>query len=235
MNENVDIFIGCHRQYSFPKNNIYKIIYNGEDVLQNTSLQIYCEENETLHDLFADAARIDYIANNIKLKEYVGLVQYRRYFDFYENVPDIHKIFEDHGIIVATPQPVMSLYDQFCECHDEYTLNICLQILNKYYPYYPSTANDWKSIRYIIPHNMFIMRTDDFYKMHAWLFDILNKFVDYNNFKTMDDVYNYISKHYPQGNDGTKHRLCGYLCERLLSIYFSHNFTNPKYIDVINT
>lgn len=67
MNENTDIFIGAHKPYIFPTNPTYKIIYNGTEKI-NTNLKIYYEENEILHNLYADVYRIEYIFKYIQLK-----------------------------------------------------------------------------------------------------------------------------------------------------------------------
>lgn len=225
MENNIDIFIGAHKSYTFPTNPIYKIIYNGSDKL-NTVLSVYKEEQELLHDLYGDVIRIDWIYNNIKdLKRYVGLVQYRRYFDFYNNVPDIDKIFLTHDIIIPNKFSVQNLYDQYVQCHDEASINPLLDILHEKYPEYESTVEEWKQINYVIPHNMFIMKQEDFIKFHNFLFNIFNEYIKRLNIKSMDDVAKLFK---PRAS-----RAIGFLSERLTTIYYKHNFTNPKYINVI--
>ena len=229
MNHNVDIFIGTHCNYKFPDNDIYKIIYNGNEEL-NTNLKVYHEENEVLHNLFADAYRIDYIFKYITLKEYVGLVQYKRYFEFFNNIPNIDDIFKDYDIIVPSNRQISinNLYDQYVSCHDIISINSLLEILHEKYPEYESTIHQWRNIPYIIPHCMFIMKSNDFRKMHNFLFDIFNEFVVRNNIYTMNDVKLMFNK-------GINYKVIGFLCERLMTVYFRHNFKKIKYINVIQT
>ena len=64
------------------------------------------------------------------------------------------------------------------------------------------------------------------------MFDVLFEFDRRHNFKTMDDIYNYITNYYGKPNEIQK-RIQGYLSERLSTIFYYHYFNNSR-IKVLN-
>ena len=243
MSERIKILVCCHKPDVYHADSVYMPIHvgkhhskyalemQGDDTGENIS-----EKNES----YCELTGIYWAWKNLKDIDYIGLCHYRRYFNFHESaglyvghtiiktdelkavnleIPVLDKIFKKHRVILTEPSFFKySIFIQYSMSHisDDYrTLTAVIKEL------YPDYSMDWEILsrasNKICFYNMFIMKKEDFDSYCKWLFDIL-----FEVEKRIDiSCYNNIQK-----------RVFGYLGERLLQLYVSHNKMNTKYYPI---
>ena len=105
--KDVDIFIfsqGIPKIY--PKSEEYKLV-SIEKIDEPCDIGKICvgEYDDPILKMehaYSECARIHALWKNYPLKKYVGTNHYRRYFRFFDNVPDLDEIFKEHD---ATQMP----------------------------------------------------------------------------------------------------------------------------------
>lgn len=244
MNENADIFIFAQRDFEkCPTNSVYKVV--STDAIEGLPIEnVVCGYLPMEHS-YSEGARIKYLLENYELKDYIGTAHYRRYFEFFDDVPDMDAVFAEHDAIL----PKFSLGGQsviynYKSCHYIDDLWECLDIIDKLFPDYYATAEDVLSGCDLIPCNIFVLRKEDFIEWGKFVFGVLDEFDARRGFKTDLDVYNYVANRIPQycdgrgGKSGTtqyQSRIQAFLMERLSTIFFKKNIKNPLVLSMILT
>lgn len=236
MNENVDIFIMTHKDFEpVVSNPIYKVI-DSRKIINNNFRVFGCLTDIELSEWY----HFYYIINNFILKDYVGICQYRRYFNFLDNVPDINEIFKEYDIICRQPQQSkMTNIQQYSYYHNENDIKILGNILKDKYPEYYEMYVKFMNLNIIIPCNMFIMKSNDFIKLiklskeivkeYCWRYGIdFIKIVSENKDK-------YIKSFYPNNTIEYQSKILTYILERLTNIFIFKNFKKIKTFDAIVT
>jgi hypothetical protein len=236
-NDSVDIFICTHKDFSTaPINKTYTILHGDEKV--NIPLRQISEgkTGDTINDLqhaYSECSRMYWIWKNYKLKDYVGFCHYRRYFEFYNKLPNIKALIDKHGIITTKLGSFekMSVREQYAMYHCVNDLDLVTEIINVNYHDQYDAFIKYLNGNYIYLWNMFIMKSDMFNKYCEFLFGVMRKFDEIRGFKTSDDVRNYVNEH-KDVYDKTfgleyQARMQSFLCERLTSFFIMQNFPNP--------
>lgn len=140
--------------------------------------------------------------------KYVGLDHYRRHFELSEEL--LNKVCSSNiDVILTIPiinyPSVRAIYEHDHLIEDWDTM---LQVLKEVYLDYYHTALDLQDGIYYYAYNMFIARKEIFDEYCQWLFSIL--FECEKRCKPREDKY--------------QARYLGFLAERLLSIFFIHNW-----------
>lgn len=141
--------------------------------------------------------------------DYTGLCHYRRHFAITEEML-MH--FETSGIDVVLTIPILnfpSVREVYENDHLIEDWNIMLEILKEFSPEYFQTATEVQEGNYYYAYNMFIAKKEIFNEYCAWLFPILFECEKRCNPKS--DIY--------------QQRYIGFLAERLLTIFFVHNWS----------
>lgn len=145
--------------------------------------------------------------------EWIGINQYRKYFD---DVPA-------NRTILPIPRRY-NMYKQYAQAHNACDLNDCLNIIDELYPEYQC---DYKSLQ-LMPCNMFVMRKADFDNYCDFIFGVLGEFNNRHGLHTDEDVFSYVERRYWQYGQGHdvkyQSRLHGFLMERLGTIFFHTYF-----------
>lgn len=251
MNENLDIFIFTHRDFEKkPTNPCYKIV-SIEDIEINSNLEhIVCDKSkENIFEkehAYSELARIHYIWKNYPLKDYVGTAHYRRYFDFYNGIPNMDSIFSQYDAIL----PNFSLgwnniYQNYSFCHSKYDIDLILEIICKYYPDYFGTAVETIAYDKFYPCNVFVLTKEMFNDWCEFMFGVLRIFDEIRGFKTDNDVLRYVTDNHeiytdykgglPNSSPNYQARIEAFLSERLSTIFFNKNVKNPLMMDMILT
>jgi hypothetical protein len=178
--DNLDIFINAYQDFEeYPHTKEYKIITTNP--ISDKDIDILYEKNDDLlpfNKTICEFTRMYYIYKHCKLKDYVGFCQYRRYFNFYDNIPNLDKIFSEHDIITANVSYLdYSIEGHYSVCHNIDDLNLIDEIINNLYDKY--TTRKWKIYRHMnvfFTNNMFIMQKADFCKYMEWMIPIVNAF-----------------------------------------------------------
>lgn len=219
-NNNVDIFICTHKDFdNCPKSPEYKIIsknllsgfynlgvvYEGDDFFSNYQKML----NEFTY--------INYVYENYPLKDYVGFCHYRRYFHFYDKIPNMDNMFRKYDIIITEPKiynlpltdPLiqsflkikeklkLSVRDQFSFWHNVEDLDLVDDVISLLHGKDSWMLKKWKEYKaqYIFYGcNMFIMKSNDFRKYMSWLIPIVRLYISKTGIKKFDDAINWVKK-----------------------------------------
>ncbi len=139
--------------------------------------------------------------------KYAGLSHYRRRFDITEE--QAQKLLNS-DIDIVTTVPVLNfagVRQQYCCDHEEKDWDIMIEAIKNIHPGYISEADKVQNGAYYYAYNMFIMRREILDEYCKWLFSILFYCEEKIGVKT----------------DSYQNRYIGFLAERLLTIYLSHN------------
>lgn len=244
MNDNVDIYINAYKDFSeYPHSQEYKIITTNEIPSKDIDV-IYEKDDELLpfNQTICEFTRMFYVYKNCELKKYVGFCQYRRYFDFYDNVPNLDEIFQEHDIITARPiyllYPLETHYSIF---HNVEDLNLLDTIINEKCG--STVFNKWRIYRHMnvfFTNNMFIMKKDDFVKYMEFMIPIVKSFIVKRGWESYSDAVKWVENHknlylkdfYPNETVDYQSRMMAYVIERLTSFYIISTFIRPKMYDI---
>lgn len=240
INKNVDIFIyGVKAFTPIVSNPIYKILVNSNDPSEkfNTNLEIYRDyDGDNITDknlIYNEYTGLYWIWKNWKLKDYIGLNHYRRYYDFLDNVPNINEIFKKHKIILNRRFPLTlnnkpaNNRDFYADWHNVEDFDLMGDIVKELYPEYADGWDKMAQSDYIYPSSIFIMPRKLFDDYMQYIFDVTEEFCDRRNCHTNEDYVNYVTKNsgkyiranHPYYDIKMQARVIGYLIERCLAAF----------------
>ena len=201
-------------------------------------------ETYMIYDVYKNQDK--YFNNDTK---YVGFCHYRRYFNIDYN--SIINLLDNNKIILSeNTNFIESIQQQFNECHDitNTDLKIIKIIIEDKYPEYINDFNEFFNQNNMSRYNMFICNRRIFNECCSWIFDIIKEYFKFYNINNYVDMYKFVIEHlykYPEiyynPNNGDKSieyqsRIGGFLSERLLNVFFMHNYKNDiEYINIIVT
>ena len=241
---NLDIFIFTHKdEFDLcPSNKCYKIVSIKDFKTRNHNIDyIFCDKGLGINKLqhsYSEGSMIYWLWKNYELKDYVGTSQYRKYFDFFDDIPNIDDIFSKYDGIIRTPIYFnSSVYEQYKACHNEEDLICVVDIVKKKYPDIFGDFINFLDNNKFVPCNMFIVKKETFLELCEFVFGVLFEFDSIHSFKTDEDVANYckiknnIYENKPDSNLESQNRIQGFLFERLVSFFLLKNLNNPLKID----
>lgn len=244
-NNNVDIFICAHKDFKeFPNNPVYKIIHGKEKI--NIPLEQYTETTTDLSPMqfsLAEGSRIYWLLKNYEPKDYIGICHYRKYFKFYDNVPNIDCIFKDHDVITTEPLTHISIANGYAISHRFRDLQDMANIACRLYPEWAKEFVKALNGNILYSCNMFVMRKNDFKDYGDKAFSILKGFCNERGWNTDEGIKKYVEEHrneyvkniYPGNTTEYQQRILGFLLERITSAYISTMFKNPYTVEMITT
>lgn len=234
--------LGYRDKFIKPIDNFYKVIYCGKT--DNTGDNI-----SDKNPYFVETTGIYWIWKNT-FSDYVGQMQYRRHLSVNPNY--IESILKDYDIITATPLRLpYSIETQYMYKHNLNDILEIKNIIDRLYPEYSSSYD--KYIKYgdiIFYSNSFITKREIYNDLCNFCFSILFEFEKKYNLQNEEDRYSHAKEallNYPDekevshsGEDNILYqsRFCGYLFERLVTLYIFHNrlriYTCGDYIKMEN-
>ena len=240
------IFIMTHKDFKNNRYNpIYKIVADDKSQLKRKyNLNIFYSNEGKLYNMsraYGEMSKLYYIYDlykngNISSK-YIGMNNYRRYFDFTDDIPNIEDIFDNYDIILNSPSKLQeNIKTQFCESHICDNYNEILEIIKDIKPDYYEYALKTSQKKYIYFCNLFIMKKNDFFKYCDFIYDVLFEFDRRHNFTSDEDVLNYTMKFYKNNSSMFYYqsRLQGFLAERISNIFYQKNFKRIRTFDFGN-
>lgn len=244
--KDLDIFILGYKAFE-PKvsNPTYKIVDGGQEEFE-TQLQKFIDTDgdsiSSLNGFYSELTYIYWIWKNYPLKKYVGFCHYRRYFTFFDEIPNMDEIFQEYDIILPrTYKTTRSMYNQYKSCHNVNDLVTCMGIVKVLYPDYMDDVHtcvyDDKAF---YTNNCFIMKREDFLKYCEFIFTVLQNYLQFKKLNNMEDIQkmveensnDYLKKRSPNSEVWYQCRIGGFLAERLLTWWVKHNF-DPQRIKII--
>ncbi len=132
---------------------------------------------------------------------------------------EIIKLMETYDAILPVRRTLRkNVRHHFNKHHNPADLVILEQILKEYFPDYLTSFETVLNETRLFANNMFILRWEMFNKLMEWLFAVFNKFEERIN---LDDYKGY------------QERIFGFLSERLITLWISHNKINYKELPLI--
>jgi hypothetical protein len=225
---NLDLFICAHKEYDDIglDNSSYKIISN-RTIKNNSKLDLIQTDAKLDDRMWSELSSIYYIWKNVKIEENVGICHYRRYFNFFNDVPNII----DKPILPIQRVENMTNLQAYGICHNAEDLKTVSQIATSMFPEYKKAIDYTLSSNLSYTCNMFIMDTKLFNDYCNFIFTILMEFdknvlMINNDFekmlyriRTMSDKY--LKTFDPCDNILYQSRLYGFLAERLTNAFFT--------------
>lgn len=240
---NLDIFIGTQKTFE-PKvsNEVYKIVVGNHEIENNSNLElIKCKHEDVLDDrFFSEIYMLDYLSKNYDLKDYVGFCHNRRYFDFFDDIPDIDELFKEYDCIIACPiSNKVNNKSQYMSCHNIEDLYIVGGILADWYPEYVAAYKVMMNSKILVPYNMFIMKREDFLEYIKFVKSVLDYYIKIVGANISDRIENnkkrYLKTNYPNNDAEYQYRIGGYLSERLTNVFILKKFKKLKSFHVKTT
>jgi hypothetical protein len=224
---NTIIYICTHKDFipAVHNDEVYKII-DSRSITPHIRLK---------DDFWSELYQYKFISEQSDLPEYVGFCHYRRYFSFGDKVPSLSKDMA----IAATPMTfILTVEQQYDQCHNIDDLHQVGDILKELYPQYQATWNKFLRGHTFYPCNMFLMSRDKFKEYIKFIFDIMNEFLD-----QVGDVKKHIEENkekylkpfYPNNDPQYQYRIGGYICERLTNVFLMKNFRHIETYNMIVT
>ena len=216
------IFIKTHKDFDFYNIPIYKENYNDfsiicrEKLQNNYPINVIYDNNNYLNkwsNLYGDITYSYYIYKYInEYDNIIGLLQYKRYSNKYI-LNNYKEILKEYDVILPNKIYICNLIGQYDAYHITGLLTNIINLICKYRKLYKNI--DFKHIDFIIPHNIFIMKKQDYIeycKFMFWCYEIFN--IKYN-------IYNKV-------NDTEYYRILSFLGERLSTIFYIKYFINDN-------
>lgn len=251
MDEKLDIFILTYKDFQQQvKNTVYKVVCCEDKTIDTTLPILYdtekCNSRNNILDsitdwnsFYSELTMTYWLWKNYKIKDYVGICHYRRYFEFMDEIPDLYSIFSEYDVIL--PKPFLfnvDLNGQYSIYHNVFDLNTMLEVISELYPEYNDDAENVLKGNKFYPCNMFIMKKENFISYCEFIFSVVDGYLKKLNLKTVEDVKtmvcdkweDYYKPFFPNNTLSYQMRIGGFLSERLLNIFIKHNFNKIKEI-----
>lgn len=238
MNDNVDIFIYSHIPFQpIVTDPVYKVLTNNhaDDSEFKTNLPIYRDyTGDNISDknlLFNEYSGFYWLYKNWDIKDYIGMIHYRRYYKFLDDVPDFNEIFKTKKIVlnkrVALPRGNKEFYGMWHNIND---FNLMGEIVKSKYPNMEKGWDTMSKINYIHPSSLFIMPKDLYNEYCSYIFDCLNTFNEERKCFTREDWIVYVAEHEDEyiHKERGEHKYChviqqaravGFIAERCLMAF----------------
>lgn len=227
MNDNTKIFICTHTDFECPVSNpVYQIA---------DTRKLFTSANEGgVDELFYSELRTyHHLSEHADLPQNVGFCQYRKYYEFLDDVPDLEAIIRDHGCIATHPYYLKkSVYGQYDHCFYFGDMDITKAILYETAPDLWPTFQKMLDGNWLYIGNMFIMPRDNFLEAMKIVWTCLQHYLTIVG----KDIRGRILQHAPlylkhKGRGALvehQYRFGGSLGERIMSAYIMHHFPSPK-------
>lgn len=221
-NRNAKIFVCAHTDFEpAVMNDVYEVV---------DSRQL--GEPKNAPSLFySELWQMRSVSERKKLPKYIGFVQYRKYLDFMDNVPELGKLIEERGAITTKPIDLgMTMREQYATWGNPEDLDVMTDIIHDQHP---DMADAWdKSLDSNIFHlgSIAIMKTEDWREMFAVAWSVANEYLK----RIGGDIVARV-----QANEKAYHigeyefttltheiRVGGQICERIVSAWMDWKFPN---------
>ena len=172
-----------------------------------------------------------------KLPSIVGFCQYRKYFHWLDNVPDLNKWVKRYGCLVSQAKDLgMSVYDHYKDVGNVKDIDIATDIIRKKWPMFEEAWEKSLESHLLHPCSMFIMKSKDVKMMVNTIWSIVNDYMDIiggdidKRICDMPEAY-----HIPHHSIEYQRRVGGQLCERLVSAWIDWWYPEAKEIPIVFT
>lgn len=221
----INIYVATHKAYKFPNDENYIPLHVGREKSTTALPYLGDDSGESISDLnesFCELTGLYWIWKNCNAP-LVGLVHYRRYFDYHHKLThvnynavatsdDFHEFDEGCDIIVPNKRVFgedLSVKQHYARIHREKDLDVTRDIIARRCPDYLEAFDSVMVQKEMFACNMFIAKNHVMQNYSSWLFDILflaHKEIDSSTYE-----------------DNYQKRVFGFLSERLFNVWIEKN------------
>lgn len=223
-----NIFIVTHKQVEIPRKDGYSVITVGKDNL-NFSNAFSDKTGDNISEknpYYCELTAHYWMWKNYKEEyDYIGLVHYRRFFEYKRKIiseRDIERIFAKNDGVLLKKYILPCTVREYYSLHGygkEKDIALVENIISKKYPDYQIALRKVLNGNSASYCNMFIFNKKDFIKYSGWLFDILGEL------ESLIDIADYSKE---------EARVFGYVSEILLNVWAEVNLQKIKYLPFTN-
>ncbi len=231
---NSKILVATHKQYRFPKNDLYQPIAVGRSLSKNDFSYLSDANGENIsykNKNYSELTALYWAWKNHYFKEsdYCGLVHYRRYFK--GNMPfdefsvlspeEIREYLHTYDVILPKKRNyyIESVRSHYENAHYKKDLDMLESIIRKVTPEYSDAFKVVMGSTKLHLYNMFVMKSKDFNSYMEWLFTLMTILEE------KIDISDY---------DEYQARVFGFLSERLFNVWLVKNRLKTKSIPIVN-
>lgn len=231
---NIDIFICTHKEFEpTVHNNTYETL-NAKQINDDIA------ENGLKGSFYSELMLYFHVAENLKLKKYVGFCHYRKYFSFLDDVPNMDEIFKTYDMIAVNPIKFNNTVEgQYAYCHNIEDLNIVGNLIHTKFNEYSKAYDFFIKGNMMFPCNMFIMKKEDFIEYINFVKGVLDEYVNIVGTdiekRINENKDKYLKSFSPNNTVEYQYRIGGYLAERLTNVFILKQFKKIKCYPMILT
>jgi hypothetical protein len=180
------------------------------------------------------------VSKRKNLPKYIGFCQYRKYFSFLDNLPDIAAVIEQHGMITPTPVDLhMPMHDQWATWGNIEDIDIATAIVNEKYPELAKAWNMNLQKTSMHPGSLHVMKTEDWKQMVACAWDVTNEYLkriggDIDK-RIEANPEKYHIGQYEFTDQPNERRVGGNICERIVSAWADWKYPNAAQYKLVIT
>ena len=260
--KDVQLFMLCFNptDYGFVNNEVMTPLQCGAAVNDKDVCKLKDNTGDNISQLnpyYVENTGLYWIWKNVKDAKYKGQTQYRRRFTEIDETTDFDKLFSDYDIICCKPYnfpenakkfiPANTIEAGYGYSHCIDDLKTLERIVKEVHPDY---ASDWdkyiKKGENLYYSNGFILPSEEYDKYCEFLFDLLERFMKRIGVETYEDLVLHIGRNLGAGryiryDDPFKLKwhevkwqaeICGFLSERILTLYIQHNFPRDRRYEI---
>ena len=247
-NKDVKLFVCAHQDFEpVVCNEHYETIdsRNGGDAIKIPATEVTGTERKkgTLTvpgPFYSELLHFYRVSQRKDLPKYIGFVQYRKYFSFFDDLPDIPSVIEKHGMITPTPVELkMPMHQQWGTWGNIEDLDLATEIVNEKYPELAKTWNANLQKKTMHPGSLHIMLTEDWKKMVACAWDVANEWLrriggDIDK-RIQENPKKYHLDEMEFTDQANERRVGGNICERIVSAWADHYHPNAAQFPLVIT
>lgn len=211
----VKIFVCCHKPDTVISNDVYTPLHVGraqskfkEEMKNMIGDDTGCNISEK-NPYYSEATGIYWIWKNVHDTEYVGLCHYRRFFEPTFTAANIDSFFEDGtDVLMVGPEiRTQNRWNMLLTYIDVESLLIMKDVINKLYPEYNKTLQEFSRSYIDYAFNMVVCKKELYDKYAEWMFTITQETEKYIRIPSYSN----------------RKRVWAYMTEFLTPVFFLHN------------
>lgn len=190
---------------------------------------------------------IYWIWRNLQLEDYVGLNQQRRFFSFWNEVPDFRETLhaKRKSFVLGNALSMDATNEaQYRYFHVGEHLDRLLDAVHEFDSAYDASAREFLDSSFIFPSNLCVMERERFLDMCSFVFGVMDRFMADNGFRTLVDIDHEMERREfeirskrmrPNNTFEYQYRMYAYLAERLVNIFNIGSLDDALIMDVVET
>lgn len=225
-NKGAKIYICTHKDFRLPVDNpVYEVLDARKDGDSCNGIP---------GSFFSEFLVFSRICQQKRLPGIVGFCQYRKYFHWMSDVPDLKAWLKRYGCLVSQAIDLgKSVRDHYSGVGNVEDLDIATDIIKRNHPEFFEKWQGFIKGKLLHPASTFIMPTKDFRRMMPLVEDVIHHYLltigsDINKrIKENPEMY-----HIPGSTIEYQRRVGGQLCERIVSAWIDWQFPNAKEVPI---